>query len=130
MDNLKTGLGFLAVLGLVALAAHSAPVIDWAGTWTGSIDTGDMGVDTLTLVLNKADKTYTGTIEDTLGLIEKNTAVTDVKLNGAEIQFSFKAVGGSMDFMIRLSADGGKISGQLMNKAIGEWGPFESISRK
>ncbi len=130
MNTPKVALGFLAALGLVVLAAPALPAVDWAGTWTGSIDTQAMGVDTITLVLKKADKTYTGTIEDSLGLVEKNTAITEVKLEGDEISFSFKAVGGSMDFMMKLTAKGGKISAQLMNKAIGEWGSFESISKK
>jgi hypothetical protein len=89
-----------------------------------------MGVDTITLVLKKADKTYTGTIEDSLGLIEKNSAITEVKLEGNEVSFSFKAMGGSMDFLMKLSSEGDNISGQLMNKTIGEWGSFESISKK
>jgi hypothetical protein len=130
MNKFKLGLGSLAVLGLAVLAAPASAAVDWAGTWTGSIDTRDMGVDTITLVLNKADKTYTGMIEDTLGLIDKNTPITEVKLDGAEIQFSFKAVGGSMDFAMKIAANGDTISAQLMNKAIGEWGPFESIAKK
>ena len=130
MNTPKVALGLLAVLGLVVLAVPSSPAVDWAGTWTGSIDTRGMGVDTITLVLKKADKTYAGTIDDSLGLIEKNTAITEVKLEGDEISFSFKAVGGSMDFMMKLTAKGGRISAQLMNKAVGEWGSFESFSRK
>ena len=130
MNKPKVVLGFLAVFYLVALAASASPAVDWAGTWTGAIDTQGLGVDTVTLILKKADKTFTGTIEDSLGLVEKNTAITEVKLDNNEISFSFKAMGGSMDFVMKLSANGDKISARLMNKAIGEWGSFESISKK
>ena len=129
MNIRKVALGFLGLLGLVVLAAPASPAFDWSGTWTGSIDTGGMGVDTLTLVLKKADKIYAGTIEDSLGLIDKNTAITEVKLDGDGISFSFKAVGGSMDFMMKLAVNDGKISAQLANKAVGEWGSFESFSK-
>ncbi len=130
MDKLKAGLGFLAVLGFLVPAALSSPGVNWSGIWIGSIDTQAVGVDTITVVLKKEDKTYTGTIEDSLGLIEKNAVLTEVKLEDDQISFSFKAMGGSMDFMMRLSAKGEKISAQLMNKAVGEWGDFESINKK
>jgi len=130
MNALKVTLGSLAILGLVVLAAPASPAFDWAGAWTGSIDTQSMGVDTITLVLKKADGIYTGAVEDSLGLVEKNTAISEVQADGDEISFSFKAMGGSMDLMMRLSASGDSISAQLMNKAIGEWGSFESFSRK
>jgi len=130
MNVAKIAFGFPAGLVLVVLAALASPAFDWSGTWTGSIDTGGMGVDTVILVLKRADKTYTGTIDDSLALIEKNTTISEVKLDGDELSFSFKAVGGSMDFMMKLSVNGGKTSAQLANKAIGEWGDFESFSRK
>ncbi len=130
MNRSKVALGFLAVLGVLVLRAPASPAVDWAGTWTGSIDTQGMGVDTITLVLKKADKTYTGTIEDSLGLVEKAPPITEVQLGVGEISFSFKAVGGAMDFMMKISAAGGQISAQLMNKAVGEWGSFQSMTKK
>ncbi len=130
MNTLKVTLGFLAIWSFAVLAAPASPTTDWAGIWTGSIDTPGMGVDTITLVLKKADGIYTGAVEDSLGLVEKNTAISEVQVDGDEISFSFKAMGGSMDLMMRLSASGDSISAQLMNKAIGEWGAFESFSKK
>ena len=130
MTMLRVALGFMAVLGVLVLSAPPSPAVDWAGTWTGSIDTQGLGVDTITLVLKKADKTYTGTIEDSLGLVEKATPIMEVQLGVEEISFSFKAVGGAMDFKMKMSLGGGKISAQLMNKAVGEWGSFESFSRR
>jgi hypothetical protein len=130
MNKRSVAFGFLAVLGFFVLAAPASSAFDWAGTWTGTIDTGGMGVDTITLVISKADKTYTGTMSDSLGLIDKNVAITDVKFDSTEITFSFKAAGGSMDFLMKISAHDGKISAQLMNKAVGEWGSFANFSRK
>jgi hypothetical protein len=130
MKNLKINLGILAVLGLLVPIAPASPVVDWAGTWIGSIDTQGMGVDTITLVLKKADTTYTGIINDSLGLIEKDTVITEVKLDGEAISLSFKAVGGSMDFVMKMTAGGETITAQMMNKAIGEWGSFESLIKK
>jgi hypothetical protein len=130
MKNLKINLGILAVLGLLVPIAPASHVVDWAGTWIGSIDTQGMGVDTITLVLKKADTTYTGIINDSLGLIEKDTVITEVKLDGEAISLSFKAVGGSMDFVMKMTAGGETITAQMMNKAIGEWGSFESLIKK
>jgi len=130
MNLRKVALVFLIFSGLAVSAVPSSPAVDWSGTWIGSIDTGGMGVDTITLILKKADQIYSGTINDSLGLIEKDTVIAEVKLAGNEISFSFKAMGGSMDFAMKMSASGDQISAQLMNKAIGEWGSFESIKKK
>jgi len=130
MNMTKKTLGFLALLSLVVLAATSAPAVDLTGTWTGSIDTGDMGVDTLTLVLKKAGPSYTGTINDSLSLIDKDFVITDVKLVGDEFSFIFKAMGGAMEFGLKLTVNGDKMTGVLVNKAEGQDLPFEFVRKK
>jgi len=130
MNASKLALGILAVLGLSLLAAPASSAFDWTGTWVGSVDTKAIGVDTITLLLKKAGPTYTGTINDSLGVIDKDAVIAEVKLEGNEISFSFKAMGGSADFVMKMTVDGDKFAGQLMNKAVGEWGPFESLAKK
>jgi len=130
MNIPKFALGLVALLGLLVSAVPSSPAVDLTGTWTGSIDTGNMGVDTLTLVLKKADKGYSGTINDSLALIEKDTAIAEVRWVGNEFSFSFKAMGGAMEFAVKLTVNGDKMTGQLMNKAEGQGAPFEFVRKK
>lgn len=129
MRQVSFALGWLALAALVVPAAQAPPAADWAGTWVGSVDTG-MGVDTITIILKKDGSTFAGTVNDTLGFVEKDTTISEVKPAGPEISFSFKALGGSIDLAMKLSVEAGKISGQMMNKAIGEWGPFQSLIKK
>jgi hypothetical protein len=126
----KVILGFLALLSIVVLTATSSPVVDLTGTWIGSIDTGGTGVDELTLVLKKAEKLYKGTINDSLGMIDKDFVVTEVALAGNEFSFSFKALGGSMEFAMKLTVNGDKMTGELVNKAEGQGAPFEFVRKK
>jgi hypothetical protein len=130
MNTSKFALGFAALLSLVLLAAPSSPAVELTGTWTGSIAAGDMGVDTLTLVLKKTGQIYAGTINDSLGLIEKDFAITEVKLVGNEFSFEFKAMGGAMEFAVKLTVNGDKMTGELMNKAEAQGAPFEFVRQK
>jgi len=130
MKTFKFIAGLVALLGLVVLSAPCSPAIDLTGTWTGSIDTGGMGADTLTLVLKKAAQSYTGTINDSLGLIDKDFAITEVKLVGNEFSFGLKAMGGAMEFALKLKVDGDKMTGEIMNKAAGQGGPIEFVRKK
>jgi len=160
MNSRKFALGLMVLLGLVVLAAPSSPAaaparglntrantaemnplakpanapaptaVDLTGTWTGSLDTGNMGVDTLTLVLKKAGQSYAGTINDSLGLIDKDTAIAEVKLAGNEFSFAFKAMGGAMEFAMKLTVNGDKMTGELMNKTAGQGAPIEFVRKK
>ncbi len=130
MSKSQKAFGFLALLSLAVLTATSAPAVDLSGTWIGSIDTGSSGVDELTLVLKKADKLYKGTINDSLGMIDKDFTVTEVVLAGNEFSFSFKAMGGSMEFAMKVTVNGDKMTGTLANKADGQGMPFEFVRKK
>ncbi len=130
MNNHKKALRILALLSLAAMSASAHPAVDLTGTWRGSYDTGDSTADEITLVLKKADKSYAGTINDSLGYIEKDTAIADVVLAGNEFSFSFKAMGGSMEFAMKLTVNGDKMTGELSNVAQGRGVPFEFVRKK
>jgi len=46
------------------------------------------------------------------------------------IIFSFKAMGGAMEFAMKLTVNGDKMTGQLVNKAEGQGAPFEFVRKK
>lgn len=129
MKKFNTILGLLTILSVVVLTATSSPAIDLSGTWTGSVVTGS-GVDDLTLVLKKAEKLYAGTINDSLGMIDKDSAITEVTLTGQAFGFSFKAMGGSLEFAMKLTVNGDKMTGTLTDLAGGEGAPFEFVRKK
>jgi len=129
---MKTNMIFCLVvlLTLAVLPSPAAPAENLSGTWIGSVDTGGSGIDELTVVLKKAEKSYAGTINDSLGFVEKDAPIEDVVLNGAVLGFSFKAMGGGMVFAVKLTAAGDKITGELTNVAEGSSVPIEFIRKK
>ncbi len=119
----------LALLGAVSLAAASSPAAGFAGIWIGKIETG-MGVDELTLTLVKAGTSYTGIINDSLGLVDKDTPIININVDGTAIGFSFKAMGGSMEFGMKLTLAADKLTGELRNEAEDGGAPFEFERKK
>jgi hypothetical protein len=119
-----------ALFLLLSVPARPAfPPVDLSGTWTGLWDTEDaVGEDYLTVALVKAGSTYTGTIADSLNFIPNGSQITDVKVEGAGIGFSFAMifVGDRRD-EIRIEAtwDGEKMKGVLRFTAKGAEVPFE-----
>jgi len=119
---------FAMLLGLVVLNAPASPAIDLTGTWTGSIDTGSMGQWTLTLVLKKEGPSYTGTINDSLSMIEKDSVIEDVKLADNEFSFSVNVMGNGIELKLKLGGD--KMKGEMIDKTTGEGKPFEFVRKK
>ena len=129
MNRSKAMSGSLILLGVVSLVAAFSPAADFQGTWVGSVETG-MGVDELTLTLKKAGTGYAGILNDSLGLVDKDSAIAEVAVDQSVISFSFKAMQQTMEFSMRLTLDGDKLTGELQNKAQGAGVPFEFARKK
>jgi hypothetical protein len=105
------GLVFWGMFSLVAPLAHGA---DLSGIWLAKFEIPNQGgMDELTLVLKKADKSYTGIISDSMGYIPKDTPLANVKLVENELSFSFKAMGGTLELAVKLTVAGSKMTGQI-----------------
>jgi len=132
MNKQTIALGFLSLWGLGILAASSSPAVDLTGTWTGStvLNNGQGATLELTLVLKKAGQSYAGTINDSLGLIDKDSPIAEVKLVGNEFSFSLKAMGGALELAGNFTVNGDKMSGKLADKTNGNDTPFEFARKK
>jgi len=108
-------LGFI-LAGIAAQADVPSPAVDFSGTWIAKIETG-MGLDEVTLTLKKAGTSYTGIVNDSLGIIDKDTPLTGIALEDGAIVFSFKAMGGTIDFGMKLKRTAETLSGEVQNKA-------------
>lgn len=100
----------LPCLAFILFSTTAASAPDLAGTWIGKTEVPDQGPDEVTLVLKKGEKGYTGTVVDTLGLIAKDTEITDVTLEGNEISFRFPLTDGAM-ISVKMTVDGDKMAG-------------------
>jgi hypothetical protein len=105
--SIGTVLVLLAALaGLLAYAA--AP--DITGTWIGKTEVPNAGLDDLTLVIKKTPTGFSGTFSDTLGQLNKDTEIKDVKLEGNLVTFNFPIIDGTV-LQGTLKIDGDKMSG-------------------
>jgi len=114
MKRAKTLCAGLVFWGLIGLAAPFAHAADLSGIWLAKFEIPNQGgMDELTLVLKKADKSYTGIISHSVGYIPKDTPLTNVKLVDNELSFSFKAMGGTLELAVKLTVAGNKMTGQM-----------------
>jgi RNase P/RNase MRP subunit p29 len=122
--------GILVFWGMVALAASSAQAADLSGTWLGKTEVPETGTDEVTLVLTKTKTGYTGTVTDALGVLNKDTEIKGVKLEGDELTFSFLIADGTTEIVIYLTVSGEKLIGRWENpNEDGASAPIEFIKK-
>lgn len=130
MDKAKKILLLVAWLVPIALTGASAPAADLTGTWTGTWDIPHSGIDELTLILKKTGTTYTGTINDSLGFIVKDTPIAEVVVDGHTISFSLVlSLEEEADLGLKLELREDKLSGEILFKAKGASVPFEMTKK-
>jgi hypothetical protein len=130
MKTKKIAFGFLVGAGLIVLAAASMPAVDLTGTWLGVWENPHAGTDHITVVFKKSGTNFTGIISDSQGIIEKNTTITNLKIDGSAVSFSFPAMGGEQEFELKLTASGDKMAGRLIFKAKGGGPEIEFVRQK
>lgn len=86
---------------------------DISGTWVGETDIPEQGTDELTLVLEKAGDTYTGTLNDSFGMVV-DTEAEDLEYKDNVLTFNFSIYDGysSMIVYITLKVEGDTMTGQ------------------
>jgi len=114
---------FLALaVGLMAQAA------DFAGTWLGKTEIPDVGVDELTLVMEKTESGFKGKLTDTLGMLTPETELRDVQTTGNEMTASFNLADGAA-VKFKLNLEGDKMTGIWEHQAGGA-GTLEFARKK
>lgn len=86
--------------------------IDLNGTWVGETEVPDQGTDEITLVLEKKDGEYTGTISDSLGMLQ-DVECEDIELkdNTLTLDFIFSDGYDYMTVYITLTVEGDTMTG-------------------
>ena len=107
--NASIGTIFVLLAALAGLLAYAAAP-DITGTWIGKTEVPNAGVDELTLVIKKTATGFTGTFSDTLAQVEKDAAITAVKLEGDDLSFNFALADGTA-MQAKLKVDGDKLAG-------------------
>jgi aminopeptidase N len=107
--NISLGTIFVLLAALAGLLAYAAAP-DITGTWIGRTDVPNAGLDDLTLVIKKTPTGFTGTFSDTLAQVDKDAAITAVKLEGDDLTFNFVLADGTA-MIAKLKVDGDKLAG-------------------
>lgn len=86
--------------------------IDLSGTWVGETEVPDQGTDELTLVLEKKEGEYTGTISDSLGMLQ-DVECEDIELkdNTLTLDFTFSDGYDYTTVYITLTVEGDTMTG-------------------
>ncbi len=91
---MKSSALFVLAVFLCAAALAAAP--DLSGTWIGKTEVPNAGPDELTLVIQKKEAAYIGTISDTVGYLAPGTELKEIKVEGNDMTFQFVLVDGTL----------------------------------
>jgi hypothetical protein len=80
------GISFAVIICVGFLTTLSLAAVDISGTWEGSTEVPDIGVDDFTLVFEKTETGYSGLMSDQLGMME-NVACEDILIEGDKLTF-------------------------------------------
>ncbi len=102
---------FAFFMSLFFVLSYAADV-DLTGTWKGSTEVPDQGVDELTLVIKKESGEYTATISDTLGMLVE-TECEEIEFKEGTLTFNFTIYQGydSMTVWMNLDVEDDKMTG-------------------
>lgn len=86
--------------------------VDLSGKWVGQTEVPDQGTDELTMDIEKVEGEYTGTISDSLGMME-DVECKDIEFKDGTLTFHFSIFDGYeyMTVWINLTVEGDKMSG-------------------
>jgi len=113
---MKRTVSILALLALFLTLSSGISFcqeFDLSGTWEGATEVPDgIEPDKITLVLEKTDEGYTGTVSDTLYMIQE-AEIEDVEFEDGTLTFNFTFYNGEeyITVYLTLTVEGDKMSG-------------------
>jgi len=111
MKILKILLIAVFVLGIAFPHIHALQDDDLVGTWNGRMQIPNFGRYEMTLVLEKANSEYKGTVSDTIGYIAEGTEVENLEIDGNDLYCTFGLTDGTTVYLT-LEADGDTMIGE------------------
>jgi hypothetical protein len=130
MKKLTSILAFITFIVALSSSLVFCLADDISGTWLGETEIPDQGTDELTLVLEKAGDTYTGTLSDSFGML-MDTEAEDLEYKDNVLTFNFSIYDGysSMTVYITLKVEGDTMTGQWETEE-GETGEINMVKKE
>lgn len=91
-----------AIIFLGCFTVLSFAAVDISGTWVGSTEVPDMGMDEFTLVFEKTDGAYSGKMSDEMGMMDE-VELEDILLEGDKLSFHVEFFNGMEYVTVYLS---------------------------
>jgi hypothetical protein len=113
MKKTASALALFTFLLVLSCGLSFSQQADLSGTWVGSTEVPDaVELDKLTMVLKKEEGKYSGTITDSLGMLQ-DTEIEDVEFKDNTLTFTFQADTGEeyVTVSTSLTVKGDKMSG-------------------
>ena len=127
----KIRLFLLLVIAACLTCPLAGQTVDLSGTWFGSTAVPNAEEkDQITLVLKKEGNSYTGTVTDSMGMLNQ-TPLKEVKLEKGALSFYFMVFTGESELRVdsTLKISDGKLSG-TWSSAAGDSGSYEFERKK
>jgi hypothetical protein len=113
MKKTASALTLFVFLLVLSCGMSFSQQVDLSGTWVGPTEVPDASEpDMLTLVLKKEEGTYSGTISDSMGMLQ-DAEIEDVEFKDNTLTFTFQvdAGGAYLSVTTSLTLKGDKMSG-------------------
>ena len=111
----RYGLLCLAVFAVASLSASLGAVEDPVGSWAGTTEVPQQGVDQVTLSITRVDGAYGGMMTDSLARVAK-VELRDVQYADGVLTFGFSLTDGTTMTMT-LKVTGDKMAGEWRHPA-------------
>ena len=131
MKKTASALTLFVFLLVLSCGMSFSQQADLSGTWIGSTEVPDAAEpDMLTLVLKKEEGKYSGTITDSMGMLQE-TKIENVELKDNTLTFTFQvdAGGAYLTVSASLTVKGDKMSGYWETDG-GDSAPIEMERKK
>jgi hypothetical protein len=99
--NLTLALAVLVLAAAVPVLSQKAEKVDLAGKWTGYTILGDGNRADLNLILEKAGETYTGKVNDDVGMIPE-MVIKNVSFKNPTLSFDIDLPEGAETRLIKI----------------------------
>lgn len=99
-----------AALLLLGAVLWASPGDGIEGTWLGKAEVADVGIVELTMALTKTETGLTGLCSDSMGMLNKDTPLSQIKLDGDKLTFRFPLADGNL-IVAALKVEGDKMTG-------------------
>jgi hypothetical protein len=106
MMSKRAFLSATVLFGIAILSLYAMQAEDLSGTWNGKMHIPNFGPYEMTMVLEKTDSSYEGTVSDTMGYIAEDTVLQELKIEGNQLGCWFEMTDDSVCYLNLTEEDG------------------------